>query len=165
MLPFWSLTERQASSFFGDRSVKSAFLCVLVLVGLSGCGNEADPASAQGERATQQARAAAAVAAQSADGATLKGATSLWAAGAMPAAPETATAQTAAPKPARNLAMVPAQERVTPVVHRIVHPSLAARVARHSVVAPVRPGDMVGGRGVEVRPGDKVGMRSGDVVD
>jgi hypothetical protein len=29
----------------------------------------------------------------------------------------------------------------------------------------VRPGDMVGGRGVEVRPGDKVGMRSGDIVD
>jgi hypothetical protein len=144
--------------------VKNAFLCVLVVAGLSGCGNEADPVVAQGERAAQQARAAAA--AQPADGATLKGATSLWSGAPMLAASATTAAQAAvATKPARNLAMVPAQERVTPVVHRIVHPSLAARVARRSVVAPVRPGDMVGGRGVEVRPGDKVGMRSGDIVD
>lgn len=140
----------------------ASVLIILTASILVACGNEADSpttAAAVGPTQRQATATLSTSGAQGGDNATLKGATALWSNASAPAP----LAQPAALKPAANITASPAQ-RVTPVVHHIVHPSLAARVARRSAELS-RPGDMAGARSVEVRPGDKIGMRPGDEIN
>ena len=135
---------------------------VLTVFGLVACGNEPDSSTTAASVGPVQHQAAAvslASGAQPGDNATLKGATALWSntSASMPLEQSTAS------KPAAPIAVAP-EHRVTPVVHHIVHPSLAARVARRGAEFS-RPGDMAGARSVDVRPGDKIGMRPGDEIN
>jgi hypothetical protein len=150
--------------------VRNVFSFAFVALGLIACSDEPNPAAAGISRAMQQARSGtpAPQNAQPLDGATLKGATKLWTPASAPVGAMQPPPAQVKPEPTpatANLAMVAPEQRITPVVHRIVHPSLAARVARRSAPVVSRAGDMVGVRGVEVRPGDKVGTRPGDDIN